>query len=87
MWCVTAARDTAGKLCGIVVLAVKPATAEGFLTELIGAFADHDIKKHKFEMQDGYLAATGYVLAQTMTGTACVHHVPGVQQHQSNYLL
>lgn len=63
-----AARDTAGKLCGIVVLAVSPATVEAFLTELVAGFADGDIKKHKFEVQDGYLAATGYVLAQSMTG-------------------
>ena len=63
-----AARDTAAKLCGIVVLAAQPATTQVFLTELAGGFADQDIKKHKFEMQDGYLAATGYVLAQSMTG-------------------
>ncbi|DBB07277.1 TPA: hypothetical protein ACH3X3_008782 [Trebouxia sp. C0006] len=62
------ARDTAGKLCGIVMLAVKPESAEAFLTELIAGFGDHDVKKHKFEVQDGYLGGTGYVLAQAMTG-------------------
>ena len=65
-----AARDTAAKLCGIVVLAVQPPHAEGFMTDLITGFADHDVKKHKFELQDGYLAATGYVLAQSMTGSS-----------------
>ena len=50
------------------MLAVRPATVEAFLTELVAGFADGDIKKHKFEVQDGYLAATGYVLAQSMTG-------------------
>ena len=70
---VFAARDAAGKLCGIVVLAVLPTTAEAFLAQLIAGFADHDVKKHKFEMQDGYLAATGYVLAQAMTGTPAPH--------------
>ena len=64
----SAARDTAGKLCGIVMLAVKPESAEAFLTELIAGFADHDVKKNKFEVQDGYLGGTGYVLAQAMTG-------------------
>lgn len=64
----SAARDTAGKLCGIVMLAVKPESAEAFLTELIAGFGDHDVKKHKFEVQDGYLGGTGYVLAQAMTG-------------------
>lgn len=63
-----AARDTAAKLCSIVVLAVQPSHAEGFMTDLIAGFADHAVKKHKFELQDGYLAATGYVLAQSMTG-------------------
>jgi hypothetical protein len=64
----SAARDTAGKLYGIVMLAVKPESAEAFLTELIAGFDDHDVKKHKFEVQDGYLGGTGYVLAQAMTG-------------------
>ncbi len=50
------------------MLAVKPESAEAFLTELIAGFGDHDVKKHKFEMQDGYLGGTGYVLAQAMTG-------------------
>lgn len=63
-----AARDTAAKLCGIVVLAVQLPHAEAFMAELNTGFADHDIKKHKFELQDGYLAATGYILAQSMTG-------------------
>ena len=51
-----------------MVLAVQPPQAEAFLTDLISAFADQDVKKHKFELQDGHLAATGYVLAQAMTG-------------------
>lgn len=51
-----------------MVLAVQPPHTEAFLTDLITGFADHDVKKHKFELQDGYLAATGYVLAQSMTG-------------------
>ncbi len=50
------------------MLEVKPESAEAFLTELIAGFSDHDIKKHKFEVQDGYLGGTGYVLAQAMTG-------------------
>ena len=50
------------------MLAVKPESAEAFLTELIAGFGDHDIKKHKFEVQDGYLGGTGYVLAQAVTG-------------------
>ena len=49
-------------------MAVQPSNSEAFMAELKGGFADQDIKKHKFEMQDGSLAATGYVLAQTMTG-------------------
>ena len=63
-----AARDSAAKLCGVTVLAVQPSAAEAFLSELQDGFADQDIKKHKFEVQDGYLAATGYVLAQARTG-------------------
>ena len=70
------ARDTAGKLCGIVILAADSKAAEAYLTGLIGGFADQDIKKHKYEMQDGYLGATGYVLAQTMTGKAFNHQGP-----------
>lgn len=50
------------------MLAVQPSQVEVFLTDLISGFADQDIKKHKFELQDGHLAATGYVLAQSMTG-------------------
>lgn len=71
MWidlCVFAARETAGKLCGLVVAAVKPAGAEQLLQELLAGFADQDIKKHKFELQDGCMSATGYVLAQCKTG-------------------
>ena len=64
-----AARDAAAKLCGVTVLAVKPAAVQAFLVELQEGFSDQDIKKHKFEVQDGHLAATGYVIAQTMTGT------------------
>ena len=52
------------------MLAVKPESAEAFLTELIAGFGDHDVKKHKFEVQDGYLGGTGYVLAQAMTGNS-----------------
>ena len=63
-----AARDTAGKLCGIVMAAVQPAAAEQMLQELLSGFSDQDIKKHKFELQDGYMAATGYILAQCLTG-------------------
>ena len=63
-----AARDAAAKLCGVTVLAVKSAAVEAFLADLQEGFSDQDIKKHKFEVQDGYIAATGYVLAQTMTG-------------------
>ncbi|KAL3147888.1 hypothetical protein ABBQ32_002606 [Trebouxia sp. C0010 RCD-2024] len=66
------ARDAAGKLCGIVMLAVRPSQAETFLTDLTSAFADQDLKKHKFELQDGHLAATGYVLAQSMTGQPAI---------------
>ena len=55
------------------MLAVSPATVQAFLTELLAGFADGDIKKHKFEVQDGYLAATGYVLAQSMTGEVSLH--------------
>ena len=63
-----AARETAGKLCGIVMAAVQPAAAEQMLQELLSGFSDQDIKKHKFELQDGYMAATGYILAQCLTG-------------------
>lgn len=50
------------------MLAVKPESAEAFMTELIAGFGDHDVKKNKFEVQDGYIGGTGYVLAQAMTG-------------------
>ena len=42
------------------------------MADLNAAFADQDVKKHKFEVQDGYLAAAGYVLAQSMTGATDV---------------
>ena len=66
--CLLAVRQTAGKLCGVVVAAVSPAATEQLLEELQAGFADHDVKKHKFELQDGNMAATGYILAQCMTG-------------------
>lgn len=73
--CGAAARETAGKLCGIVVSAVQPAATEQLLQELLSGFADQDIKKHKFELQDGYICATGYVLAQCKTGQQALLHV------------
>ena len=45
---------------------------EQLLGELQQGFADLDIKKHKFELQDGHIAATGYILAQCLTGQAMI---------------
>lgn len=61
-------RETAGKLCGIVVAAVQSSAVEQLLGELQQGFADLDVKKHKFELQDGHIAATGFILAQCLTG-------------------
>lgn len=63
-----AAREAAAKLCGVTVLAVQPVKVEAFLAELLEAFAEMDIKKYKFEVQDGFLAAAGYIMAQSMAG-------------------
>ena len=68
MLAVCAVRETAGKLCGIVTAAVSPWDAEQLLEELQQGYSDQDIKKHKFELQDGSIAATGYILAQCFTG-------------------
>ena len=34
----------------------------------MASFSDGDLKKHKFEEQDGVMAAAGYILAQSLTG-------------------
>ena len=63
-----AARDMAAKLVGIAASALTAAAAQALLEDIVASFSAGDLKKHKFEEQDGAMAAAGYILAQSLTG-------------------
>ncbi len=58
----------AAKLVGIAASALTAEAAQALLEDIEASFRDGDLKKHKFEEQDGAMAAAGYVLAQSLTG-------------------
>ena len=58
----------AAKLVGITASALTAEAAQALLEDIVASFNDGDLKKHKFEEQDGAMAAAGYILAQRLTG-------------------
>ena len=67
-----AVRDLAGRLLGIVSMALSTEAVVSLLGSLLVPLANTEGKAARFEEVEGALSAAGYVLAQCLTGAPCL---------------